>query len=411
VELNLRKLHIVSTAETLPIQVEDVSRPQPLLDAQQAELDRLSAAIHAAQARLEVTKLPEDKKSIEEELAKLHEHKGTAVKFANPDIDTRLNHRIIDLRTQANHAIFRIQAGVCQLFREYLSGHDFVEIHTPKMISAASEGGATVFKIKYFDTEAYLAQSPQFYKQMMICSDYERVFEIGPVFRAENANTPRHLTEFTGLDMEMSFNEHYHEVLDMMDGMFVFIFDGIASRFARELDIINAQYPFTPIVYKKPTLRLRFAEGIALLHAAGVNAPALEDLSTAHEKHLGQLVKETHGVDFYVLDKYPKSARPFYTMPESEESPYTNSYDLFVRGQEIVSGSQRIHDAAMLEKSARDKGITLQLIRPYLDAFKYGAPPHGGCGIGLERMVMLYLNLGNIRRGSLFPRDPGRLNP
>jgi len=297
------------------------------------------------------------------------------------------------------------------LFREYLLGQGFIEIHTPKLISGASEGGAQVFSVKYFETTAFLAQSPQLYKQMAVCGDVERVFEIAPVFRSENSQTHRHMTEFMGLDLEMAFNDHYYEVLDVIDKLFTSIFDGLTTRFSKELEIIGNQYPFQPLKYSKPTLRIPFPEGIAMLREAGIEANDLEDLSTPQEKALGALVKEKHGVDFYILDKFPKSARPFYTMPDPKDERYTNSYDLFLRGEEISSGSQRIHDSQMLEASATALGIDTRTIRAYIDSFKFGAPPHGGCGVGLERIVMLYLGLNNIRKSCMFPRDPKRITP
>jgi len=246
---------------------------------------------------------------------------------------------------------------------------------------------------------------------MAVCGDLERVFEIAPVFRAENSLTHRHLTEFMGLDIEMAFQDHYYEVLDVIDRLFISIFDGLTARFAKELEVISQQYPFTPLKYNRTTLRIPFSEGIALLRAAGHEVADLEDLSTPQEKALGGLVKEKYGVDFYILDKFPKSARPFYTMPDPNDERYTNSYDLFIRGEEISSGSQRIHDPQMLEASAKALGIDTRTIKDYIDAFKYGAPPHGGCGVGLERIVMLYLGLGNIRKTCMFPRDPKRLAP
>jgi len=286
-----------------------------------------------------------------------------------------------------------------------------LEIHTAKLQSGASEGGAQVFKLQYFDQSAFLAQSPQLMKQMAVCGDLDRVFEIAPVFRAENSQTHRHMTEFMGLDIEMAFNDHYYEVLDVIGNLFTSIFDGLATRFAKELEVINTQYPFQPIKYNKPTLRIPFPEGIAMLRAAGHEVNDLDDLSTPQERALGALVKEKHGVDFYILDKFPTSARPFYTMPDPHDERYTNSYDLFLRGEEISSGSQRIHDAAMLEANAKRLGIDTRTIQSYIDAFKYGAPPHGGCGVGLERIVMLYLGLNNIRKTCMFPRDPKRIVP
>jgi len=246
---------------------------------------------------------------------------------------------------------------------------------------------------------------------MCICADMERVFEIAPVFRAENSFTHRHLTEFVGLDLEMAFNEHYHEVLDVLEGLFLYLFEGIQNRFAYELQIISQQYPFEPFKVKGPVLRLKFPEAIKMLRDAGETIPDLEDLSTPSERHLGKLVREKYDTDFYMLDKFPAAARPYYTMPDPENPDYSNSYDFFIRGEEIMSGSQRIHVPELLEKRAKELGVALPGIQDYIDSFKFGAPPHGGGGIGLERVVMLYLGLKNIRMTSMFPRDPKRLNP
>lgn len=328
--------------------------------------------------------------------------------------DIRLDNRVLDLRVPAHVAIFRVQSAVGQLFREFLYTKNFMEIHTPKLISTASEGGANVFKVDYFGDKAFLAQSPQLYKQMAIESDFDRVFEVGPVFRAEDSNTPRHLTEFVGLDIEMQIQNSYHEVLDILDEMFVFIFENLEKRYARELAIIRQRFPSEPLKYDLAgkNLRLHFSEGIRMLQEAGFeDASEDKDLSTPQEKKLGELVKQKYGTEFYVLHKYPVSARPFYTMPCPENPRFTNSYDLFIRGEEICSGAQRIHDPQLLQQVAAAKNVSLKPILAYVDAFRYGAWPHAGAGIGLERVVMLYLNLGNIRRSSLFPRDPKRLNP
>ena len=297
------------------------------------------------------------------------------------------------------------------MFREYLLENEFTEIHTPKMIGCASEGGANVFKLQYFNTNAFLAQSPQLYKQMCICADMERVFEVGPVFRSELSFTHRHLTEFVGLDLEMSFKEHYHEVLDVLEGLFIHIFKGIETKYAKELEVIKTQFPFEPFQYKTPVLRLKYPEAVALLRENGVEMGELEDLSTPNEKFLGKLVKQKYGTDFYVLDKFPLLVRPFYTMPDPNMKDYANAYDFFIRGEEIMSGAQRIHDVELLEKRAKECGVGYEGIKDYVDAFKYGAPPHGGGGIGLERVVMLYLGLKNIRQTSMYPRDPQRLTP
>mmetsp|Transcript_40528 Transcript_40528/g.41361 ORF Transcript_40528/g.41361 Transcript_40528/m.41361 type:complete len:600 (+) Transcript_40528:106-1905(+) len=326
--------------------------------------------------------------------------------------DTALTYRWIDTRTPANQAIFRIQSGVCQLFRGFLLERGFIEIHTPKLIGGASEGGSSVFTLKYFDQPACLAQSPQLYKQIVAaCGGFEKVFEIGPVFRAENSNTHRHLCEFTGLDFEMAITEHYYEVLELMSSLFLHIFDGIADKFSHELMLVSQQYPFEPIQTIRPSLRITFKEGIDMLRAAGVEAAYDEDISTTNERTLGQLVKEQYGTDFYMMDKYPLCVRPFYTMPDPENPKLSNSYDLFIRGEEIVSGAQRVHDVDLLISRAQEMNIPVNSIQSYVDAFKHGAHPHAGGGIGMERVVMLYLGLKNIRKSSMFPRDPSRLTP
>lgn len=331
------------------------------------------------------------------------------------NLDTRLDSRVVDLRTKTNQAIFKIQAGVCKLFREFLDKKGFTEIHTPKMIAAASEGGGNVFEVSYFKGKAYLAQSPQFYKQQMIAADFEKVYEIAPVFRAENSNTHRHMTEFTGLDLELTFEEHYHEVLDLLSDLFVFIFSELKSRYATEIATVRQQFPVEE--FKLPAdgkmVRLTFKEGIDMLKEAGKDLDYYEDLSTENEKLLGKLVYEKYDTDFYILDKFPLDVRPFYTMPDAENPKFSNSYDFFMRGEEILSGAQRIHDPDFLAERIRAHEVdpTVPGLKEYIDAFSWGCAPHAGGGIGLERVVMFYLGLGNIRRASLFPRDPKRLTP
>ena len=331
--------------------------------------------------------------------------------MASVSQDTRLDNRVIDLRTPANQAIFKIQSAVCQLFREALLSRDFIEIHSPKLLSGASEGGAAVFHVDYMGRPACLAQSPQFYKQMAICGDLTRVFEIGSVFRAEYSNTHRHLTEFIGLDMEMAIFESYHEVLDVLDHLFVYMFQGLQTKFGKDLAVISEQYPCEPLEYLPETLRITFAEGIKMLQDAGHQVDPFEDLNTEMERTLGRLVKEKYKTDFYILHKFPLGIRPFYTMPDPEDDRYSASFDVFIRGEEIISGAQRIHDPALLQQRAETHGIPLDQVQSYLDAFKCGAYPHGGAGVGLERVVMLFCGLNNIRKTSMFPRDPRRLAP
>ena len=326
--------------------------------------------------------------------------------------ETRLDNRWLDLRTPANQSIFRIESMLGCLFRECLLKKGFVEIHTPKLIGGASEGGADVFKLDYFGEPACLAMSPQLHKQMAAaCSGFEKVFETGPVFRAENSNTRRHLCEFTGFDLEMAIKEHYDEVLDVFSDLFISIFDGINDRCKAELERVREQHPFEDLKYLRPTLKITYAEGCKLLREVGIDQGDYDDLSTENEKALGDIVKEKYGTDFFMMDKYPLSVRPFYTMPCPENPKLSNSYDFFIRGQEILSGAQRVHEPDLIIERAESWGIPLSEIEAYVNSFRNGALPHGGGGIGMERVVMLFLNLKNIRKTSWFPRDPKRLSP
>ena len=387
-EVHIKKLYIECRADSqLPMQVADAERPLPA----------------------EGEEAPEE---------------GGPIVTLN----TRLNNRVIDLRAKHNRAIFRIKHGITTLFQDYLQGLGFTGIQTPKMLGAASEGGANVFKVAYFERDAYLAQSPQLYKQMLIAARMEKVYEVGPVFRAENSNTARHLTEFTGLDLEMEIQEHYHEAVEVIENLMLHIFNGLRSKYKKETDLIRSIYnvPEFKLPEAGKVVRLPFWEGIKMLREDGVELGDYDDLSTPDEKHLGRLVLEKYNTDFYVLDKFPLAIRPFYTMPAADSpahqanasdpnAGYSNSYDFFMRGQEILSGAQRIHNADFLKKRMKEHITPVDPEAPglkdYVDAFRYGCPPHAGGGIGLDRIVMLWLGLPNIRLASLFPRDPSRLAP
>jgi len=438
VEVEVRKLFVISQAiPKLPLELEAASRPDHVIEGRKKEIDELDARIKEVEVQLASA---EDKKELQAELESLQQKKKELKPYSTVLVDTRLNNRVLELRTSANQAIFKVQAGVGRLFREILTREGFTEIHSPKLISAASEGGAAVFKCGYFEQygipNAYLAQSPQLYKQMAIAADFNRVFEIGPVFRREDSNTHRHLVEFTGLDLEMSFKQHYHEVLDVLDQLFVNLFHALETEFAKELHTINQQYPFEPLQYLKPSLRLAWNEAIPLLQQelakpteetvdpalvaelkkeleddGKTNVGDFDDLSTRAEKLLGRVVKAKYHTDFYILDRFPLTIRPFYTMPDPTDEHYSNSYDLFLRGEEICSGAQRIHEPTMLRERALAHGVDISTIQAYIEAFNFAAEPHGGGGIGLERVVMLYLGLNNIRKTSLFPRDPKRITP
>ncbi|KAK6254119.1 hypothetical protein QUC31_015839 [Theobroma cacao] len=305
-------------------------------------------------------------------------------------------------------------ANALQIFRQFLLSEGFVEICTPKLTAGSSEGGSAVFKLDYFGQPACLARSPQLHKQMAICSEQRRVFEIGPVFRAEHSYTHRHLCEFTGLDVEMRIKKHYAEVMDLVDRLFVTIFDSLNERCEKELEAVGRQYPFEPLKYKPKTLRLTFERGVQMLKDAGMEVDPLGDLNTDAERKLGQLVLEKYGTEFYILHRYPLAVRPFYSMPCFDNSLYSKSFDVFIRGEEIISGAQRIHVPEMLEEGAQACGIDVNTISisTYFDSIRYGpAGPHGGFGAGLERIVMLFCGLDNIRKTPLFPRDPRRLAP
>ncbi|KAL9053971.1 MAG: hypothetical protein Q9162_004461 [Coniocarpon cinnabarinum] len=327
----------------------------------------------------------------------------------------RQNARIIDLRTTTSQAIFRVQAGVCKFFREYLDGQGFIEIHSPKLQGAATESGASVFKVDYFGRPAFLAQSPQLAKQMSVAADFGKVYEIGAVFRAENSNTHRHLTEYTGLDLEMAIDEHYHETLRAVDHCLKHIFEGVYKNFRNEIDLIKRQYPHEDLIWAKETPVFKFADAISILNETGWKGedgkplPVNEDIGTRDEIQLGRVIKEKFGVDYYIIDKFPLSARPFYTMPDPDNGDTTNAFDVFVRGQEIISGGQRVHDADMLVERMKKAKMDPSSMAEYMQGFEWGAPPHAGAGVGLERIVMLILQLGDIRHASLVHRDPKSL--
>ncbi|KAL1959860.1 hypothetical protein VTO42DRAFT_1005 [Malbranchea cinnamomea] len=381
-ELHVKKIYLIAAAaQQLPMQVKDAERPPPETN-EEGFIDT----------------------------------DGTPI----VTLKTRLDNRVLDLQTETSQAITWISSGVAQLFAEYMLKSGARWIFTSKFTGAATEGGAGVFEFGYFKRKAYLSQSPQLGKQMCIAGDMMSVFEIGPVFRAEDSNTHRHLTEFTGLDFERTFQRHYHEVLDFAEDLLVYILTELKARFKDEIAVVQRSYPKAGD-FKLPkngkALRLRYMEGIALLKEAGVDVSEQErfenDLTTAMEKQLGKIIREKYDTDFYVLDKFPTALRPFYTKPDPEDPTFSNSYDFFMRGEEIMSGAQRINDAAELEASMISRGINphVEGFEDYLNAFRQGCPPHAGGGLGLNRIVMFFLGLPNIRLATLFPRDPQRLRP
>lgn len=333
---------------------------------------------------------------------------------------THLDNIIMHKRAPVQQAIADIRMEVKDLFRSYLKSHGFKEFEPPCLIGAASEGGANVFRMPYFDKEAFLAQSPQFYKQFEIAGGRKRVFSIGPVFRAENSNTPRHMTEFTGLDLEMEIKKDYREVLLMLEGVLLHIFRGIKERCAAEIELVRSVYPAEEFLLPEPgkEVRLTFAEGQKLLREEGPeefrNVTDDEDMSTPQEKALGAIVRKKFNTDFYVLDKFPEGARPFYAKLDDANPKVTNAFDFFLRGQEILSGGQRINDPEELEARIIQKGVDPKSagIKDYVDVFRQaGVPAHGGGGIGLDRVVAWFLNLPSVHLAAYYPRTPKRLLP
>lgn len=413
IQLNLESIAVVEGV------VKKTPEPVKSCSIQDAEL-HVTKILIESEAPAQTPFLVEDASRSEQMIKESEEKAGEGdSQYSRIELQTRLNNRVLDLRTPTNHAIFKISAGVRQIFREFLYKRDFMEISTPKIIGSASEGGANFFKMPYFKTEAFLAQSPQLYKQMLISADFPRVFETGPVFRAENSFTHRHMTEFTGLDLEMSFERHYHEVLELIESLFIHLFTELRTRYAKEIEIVKKQFPVPDFILPedgKP-VRFTFKEAVDLLIENGIREPGegqyVTDMATDEERALGPVVRRKFHTDFYVIDKFPTVVRPFYTMPDPEDETYSNSYDFFLRGEEILSGAQRIHEPAFLMERMRKLGVDPEGagLKDYVDGFKLGCPPHAGGGIGLERVVFLYLDLGNIRRASLFPRDPKRITP
>jgi aspartyl-tRNA synthetase len=247
---------------------------------------------------------------------------------------------------------------------------------------------------------------------MAICGGLGKVYEVAPVFRAENSFTHRHMTEYISLDLEMAFKSNYHEVLYLIGDLFQFIIREIPRRFPQECAVIKTQYPSPDFVVPEGKIVvIQYPEAVAMLRGAGVEIDDFEDLNTEKERRLGALVKEKYGTDIYALDKFPSSIRPFYTMPDPNMPGYSLGYDFFMRGEEVLSGAQRIHCPDMLAERAKACGVEPSTISDYIDSFRYGAPPHAGGAIGLERFVMFYFDLKNIRKSSMFPRDPRRVTP
>ncbi len=324
----------------------------------------------------------------------------------NTSLETRLALRPVSLRNVRERAKFKIQEGIVRGFREFLFGQGFTEIRTPKIVSRGAEGGANVFRLNYFNKKAELGQSPQFYKQTMV-GVYDRVFEAAPVFRAEKHNTTRHLNEYVSLDFEMGYIDSFEDVMAMETGFLQYTMDLLNRDYEPELKMLGVELPE---IREIPQVRFDRAKELASeKYNRKIRNPF--DLEPEEESLIGRYFKEEYGSDFVFVTHYPSKKRPFYAMDDPEDNRFTLSFDLLYKGLEITTGGQRIHEYPMiLEKMAR-RNMDPDDIRDYLMIFKYGMPPHGGLGIGLERLTMKLLDEQNVRETALFPRDVTRLEP
>lgn len=321
------------------------------------------------------------------------------------NLDVLLNNRVIGLRNPRINAVFKIQAALAQGFSQFLIQQGFTQIFTPKIVAEGTEGGTNLFTVKYFDKEAYLAQSPQFYKQMMVGAGYERVFEIGHVYRAESHDTKRHLNEYVSMDLEMGFIENEFEIMELETQLLRYMLQYVGKTCASELELLDTNIPVIPAEIPK----LKLSEAIQLLGTQYGKENLEGDLDPEGEVLISKYIKEKYDSDFVFLTHYPQSKRPMYTMPA--ESWETHSFDLIFRGLEITTGGQRIHQYEQLKDNMVKHGLDPNKFEGYLSVFKFGMPPHGGLAIGLERITAMLLGFDNVREATLFPRDKSRLIP
>lgn len=324
------------------------------------------------------------------------------------DESIRLDWRWIDLRKPQHLLTFQVWTDMEAAFREYWLKNQYIEIHSPKLIATASESGAEVFEVKYFDRKAYLAQSPQFYKQMAMAAGFEKVFEVGPVFRAEPSFTSRHATEFIGYDAEISYIKSHEDVMVEEEKLIAFVLKKVNDKYGDKIKEIFDREVVVPSV---PFPRMTMKEAKQALSDMGVSGDQDGDLSTEEEKKLGEYVKEKFGHEFIFVTDYPISVRPFYHMRHEDNPKLTKSFDLLWNGLEVTTGAQREHRYDVLISQAKEKGMNIKSLQFYLNFFKYGCPPHGGFGMGPNRMIMQLLNIEHLRDASFIYRGVKRLEP
>jgi aspartyl-tRNA synthetase len=328
---------------------------------------------------------------------------------AESALDKRIDWRYLDLRQRDRRLIFEVQTTVEQAMRAYWREQGFIELHSPKLMGSASESGAELFKVEYFDRTAYLAQSPQFYKQMAMAAGFGRVFEIGPVFRANPSFTSRHDTEFTSVDVEISWIESHEDVMAFEERWLAYVLGEVSRQHGAQ---IADTFGVEVVVPSVPFPRITLAEAKELVREQGLQAPPAElDLDPASERALSAIVQQHHGHEFVFVTDYPTTVRPFYHMRHAEEPGLTKSFDLLWRGIELTTGAQREHRYDQLMAQAQQKGVEIAPIQYYLDFFRFGTPPHGGFGFGLTRLLMQLLGQDNVREVTFLYRGPHRLTP
>ncbi len=328
---------------------------------------------------------------------------------ADSGIDKRMDWRFLDLREPRHNLIFRVQTTFEHAMREYWVANDFIEIHTPKLMASASESRAELFEVGYFETKAYLAQSPQFFKQMAQSAGFGKIFEVGPAFRADPSFTSRHATEFTSVDSEISWIDSHEDVMNMHEELIVAGFTAVKEKHGEQ---IKELFDVDVVVPSTPFPRIPLAEAKRIVAERGYEVPRHdEDMDPEGERQISAYVKEVYDHEFVFLTDYASSIRPFYHMRHADDVTLTNSYDLIFNGVEISTGAQREHRIEILEAQAREKGLEPEELEFYLDFFRYGVPPHGGFGMGLARVLMLMLHLSNLRETTYLFRGPTRLLP
>jgi aspartyl-tRNA synthetase len=325
---------------------------------------------------------------------------------SNTNIDKRLDYRFLDTRNLKHQAIFKVRSKIAKILTNFFDKEGFTNVTTPKITKIGVESGAEIFSMDYFGKPAYLAQSPQIYKQMFMTGGFEKVYEIGPVFRAEKSHTSRHLTEFTGVDFEIAFIEDEEELMKFCEKMIIGLLKDLQKESEKELKLLNVEHNIP-----KEIPRISMVEAKELLAKKGKKYKDEDDLDPEGEQLLGEIVKEKYGCDFVFLTRFPWEVRPFYHMKQEDNDKETKSFDLLFKGVEICTGAQREHRFEILGVQADEKGLNLDLMEKYVEIFQYGIPPHGGVGFGIDRITQRLLDLENIREAVLLPRDPERMLP